>query len=162
MKRYYQEGYRDSDGDVLIEQYSEVTLPSGIIIPNQVSRIEIVSGVSLPYLIEQMGVEFHYEPDFSRFGFEISPELVTQTCFSLMPSEPTSFRKQSVSAIVRAFHALTYRDIPPKISIAAVQELDWMADDDKETLRNVAQAVHATVNGIDTPELETVPIGQYL
>lgn len=159
-KQYSQESFFDTDGDVVIRQFTEIERPSGLIVPQHISTVLVISQIATGDLVGQMDCAFHYDPIYARqqqAGVEIERKTLR---FSVGPEDSRGFCKRSATAIVDAFHALTFRGVLPRVQFETVQEASDVADDDRHTLQAVAQLVNDIINGVDQNDLP--PSGQYL
>lgn len=167
MKRYFQDAYRVGDGDVMIDQYSETLMASGIIVPKRIGVVSIEGHVETSSLVARMNVPFHYEPDPTEYKFD-KVEEPEATQFSLEPLHQKTYCRESVSVILAAVRSLTYAEVGPGITFKHYPSASGYTEDDKRTLDFIAFTVVNTVNGVEVPleptdeQLQAGGTGQYL
>lgn len=160
MKRYYQDGFRIQDGDVIIHQYKEVTLPSGLIYPTHISTVSVVSPVTTKTLVGQMGTDFFYEAEPSPLGIAIVDESRRSPRFSVGPLDSVEFCRRSSQTIADAYKLLMVTENEPRIQLHPVEDAGDIAEDDHRTLQALVQKVQSlVVHGVSD---ESVADGMYL
>lgn len=155
MNKYSQYSLRDFESDIIIHQYKEVALPSGLIVPQHINTVSVERQINTETMISMIGQDISYAPVPDRI--KIEPR--NNGGFAVEPQDAQTFCTQSSQMIANAYRALIFRDVPPTIRFQSAQDAADMTDDDRAMLNAVAQAVHNIINEVDqTP----VQFGQYL
>lgn len=159
-KLYSQESFFDTDGNVVIRQFTETERPSGLIVSQHISTVLVVGQLSTGDLVERMNCDFYYSPTHVQLRQGSVGIARSTPRFSVVPQASRGFCEQSATAIVAAFHALTSYGVLPHVQFETEQQAENVADDDRRTLQEVSQLVIDTINGVDRSD--PLPSGQYL
>ena len=143
-----------------IQQFTLITRPSGLLLQRHISTVAIESPLDAQDVIDRSGCQIHLEPDTERYGIAQVEFPRRTVLYGVEPQESSVYCRMGSEAIVKAYDALTYCDVPPTVQFESAVPFDDIDEEDRETLQAVVLAVHNRMNGID--EEEPVLAGQYL
>lgn len=144
MKKYSQRAVRDHASDIIIEQYVEHELPSGLIVPQHINTVAVERQISAEMMVVMSKTGLEYAPD----SYQILIEPRVSKGFVIEPQDRLPFCEKSSQVIANAFKYLTYQDVPPRLLFHPVDDSS-IADEDHLAMKSVAQRVHDIINEVD-------------